>query len=153
MPCSLNRPLDISCSGAKTRYNLRVVETLVAARILALRLKLTIPSLVSPQNKPFTLREVLSAYLGVDEYQVGTLDPPTLSAGLEKILHEVEVLRPDNLGVRKEHLDSGIPDLQLGLSMEEMIQASGLPNDEFHNAFLSWVDGQSVQAQCEVSFL
>ena len=50
--------------GAKTRYNLRVVETLVAARVLARVLGLQDPLSAEGGKKRFTLREVLAAYVG-----------------------------------------------------------------------------------------
>ena len=114
--------------GAKTRYNLRVVETLVGARILARRLNVPL----QPTERP-TLREVLGRWLGYKEAKgVPTeLDTDKLKAGLQKVLPEVEKLRPAGLG----------DDEELGLTMEEMIKESGLDEKTFHEVYLSWVEG------------
>ncbi len=114
----------------------------MAARILALKLNIMVPPSVS--GKPFTLREVLSGYLGVDERHTGAMEPQVLSAGLEKILAEVEVLRPEGLGFRRDATNLVS---QLGLTMEEVIQASDLSSDEFQTVFLSWVDGECTREQ------
>ena len=114
--------------GAKTRYNLRVVETLVGARILARRLNVSL----QPTERP-TLREVLGRWLGYKESKgVPTeLDTDKLKAGLQKVLPEVEKLRPAGRGDGEE----------LGLTMEEMIKESGLDEKTFHEVYLSWVEG------------
>ena len=114
--------------GAKTRYNLRVVETLVGARILARRLNVPL----QPTERP-TLREVLGRWLGYKESKgVPTeLDTDKLKAGLQKVLPEVEKLRPAGRGDGEE----------LGLTMEEMIKESGLDEKTFHEVYLSWVEG------------
>lgn len=113
----------------------------MAARILGLKLNLQIPS---TSNKLFTLREVLSAYLGLDEKEEGAIDPQLLGAGLEDILTEIEVLRPERLGFRNDDQNSDKDEIQIGLTMEEMVQASGLSSDAFREVFLSWVDGEST---------
>lgn len=133
--------------GAKTRYNLRVVETLVAARILARILGLN--ALLSSTNKKFTLREVLAAYLSSGEVKgqaEPSLTPEEVKAGLEKLLGEVERLRPVNLagweqGVKevKEEIEGE----QVGLTYDEMVKFSGLDKDEFYATYLSWVEGAS----------
>jgi hypothetical protein len=86
--------------GAKTRYNLRVVETLVAARVLARLLGLA--SLLAPSypNKRFTLREVLAAHAASGEAKGApspSLAPGGVRAALERLVGEVERLRPGNL--------------------------------------------------------
>ena len=132
--------------GAKTRYNLRVVETLVAARVLAKQLNLTIPE--SPngkgKGKPPTLREVLSAYIGKEE----PVETEVLKEGLERILGEIEVLRAGNLrGERVKSVNPGDEDEDEGVTLEEMIQASGLSEDEFKKIYLSWVDVEATHFQ------
>ncbi|KAL6301197.1 Galactokinase [Sparassis latifolia] len=118
--------------GAKTRYNLRVVETLVGARVLALRLGLSL----GPTERP-TLREVFGRWLGIAETKGGpsTLDVEALRAGLERILPEVEKLKPSRA------------DGQEGLTLEEMVQWSGLSPEQFHELYLSWVDVEATHFQ------
>lgn len=134
--------------GAKTRYNLRVVETLVAARVLARVLGLDALFAAEGGRKKFTLREVLAAFLGSGEVKgqaSPSLGPEEVKAGLEKILGEVERLRPANLR-RWEAGDSGVVEEgqgeeQLGLTYDEMVRFSGLEKDVFWEVYLSWVEG------------
>ncbi|PCH39358.1 Galactokinase [Wolfiporia cocos MD-104 SS10] len=118
--------------GAKTRYNLRVVETLVGARVLARHIGVPLTATERP-----TLREVLGRWLGFAEAKdaPSDLSTETLRGGLEKILAEVEKLRPAR--------DDG----QLGVTMEEMIEWSGLPEDQFKELYLSWVDVEATHFQ------
>lgn len=137
--------------GAKTRYNLRVVETLVAARILARVLNLS--PLLFAQNEKFTLREVFAAFLSSGEVKgqaEPSLNPEEIKVGLQKLLGEVERLRPQNL-VR---WDEGVQEVQeevqgeqMGLTHEEMVQFSGLSPEEFQEVYLSWVEGQQRDSQ------
>ena len=110
--------------GAKYHYNLRVVETLVGARILANRLGIS----VDPSQRP-TFRVILSQWLDVPE---STLDADNLKAGIERFLPEVEKLRPP-----REGRDAG----EEGLTMQEMIEWSGLSPEQFNQVYLSWVEG------------
>lgn len=119
--------------GAKTRYNLRVVETLTAARILARRLGLAIP----PTWRP-TLREVFSLYIARAAPSVqfelkgqnGTaLSSDVLESELRRILEELEEYKEDLGG-------------EEGLTIEEMIELSGLGEKEFKVMYLDWVDGE-----------
>lgn len=121
--------------GAKTRYNLRVVETLVAARVLGRELDLNLPER-SPSGKPITLREVLSAYMGVDERALGGVETEALKEGLEKILEKVERLKVSNNGPTQD-----------GVTMEQMVEMSGLSKEEFTELFLSWVDVEATYFQ------
>lgn len=137
------RDFNVCLTGAKTRYNLRVVETLVSARILARVLNL---SLLSPgKNKKFTLREVLAAFLSVNEVK-GTkepmLAPEEVEAGLEKLLKEVGRLRGSVLRGEREHSaeDADQAGEEEGLTMNEMVRFSGLEEKEFKDVYLSWVD-------------
>lgn len=132
-------------AGAKTRYNLRVVETLVAARVLARVLGLA--PLLAGANKKFTLREVLAAYLSSNEVKGAAepaLSPEQLTEGLEKLLGEVEKLRPRNLAAWKAGSEGVVEEEageQLGLTMEEMVAYSGLGAEAFTEVYLSWVEG------------
>ena len=86
--------------GARTRYNLRVVETLVAARVLARVLGLDALVAAGGGRGKFTLREVLAAFVGSGEVKgkaAPSIAPEEVKAGLEKILGEVERLRSANL--------------------------------------------------------
>lgn len=112
--------------GAKKGYNLRVVETLVGARILANSLKLPL----GPTDK-ITYREVAGRYAGSLEGEGMDINE------LEKVLLELE----GNLDVLKP---SSVQDNQLGVTMEEMIQMSGLSKDAFDDVYLSWVEGATL---------
>jgi len=118
--------------GAKTRYNLRVVETLVGARVLARHIGVPL----TPTERP-TLREVLGRWLGFTEAKdtPTDLDTETLRTGLQRILPEVEKLRPQR------------SDGELGVTMEEMIEWSGLPEEQFKQVYLSWVDVEATYFQ------
>ena len=117
--------------SAKTQYNLRVVETLVGARILANRLGVEI----GPQEK-VTFREVLGRWIPRGEKEPGK--EIEVEEGLEKILEEVEGLKPP---------PGKVSGGQLGMTMEEMINLSGLPESEFHQLYLSWVEGRCFTGQ------
>lgn len=107
--------------SSKIHYNLRVVETLVAARVLAEGLDLSVG-----REEKVTLREVLDRWLGVEAGVEVSADK--LEEGLRGILIKVE----DVLGSGGD---------KEGLTMEEMIAASKLSKEEFHQLYLSWVDG------------
>lgn len=109
---------------AKTNYNLRVVETLVSARILARRLGIS----VGPKEK-ITLREVVGRLGGEGVKGENELSLEKLTEGLERLLVEVESLKPAR------------EDGQLGVTLEEMIELSGLSAEEFNDVYLSWVTG------------
>lgn len=114
---------------ARTRYNLRVVETLVSARVLARRLGIT----MGPKER-ITLREVVGK-LGGEPEGGWTEDDAGLKETLEKAVVEVEKLRP-----RKE-------EGQEGVTMEEMIEWSGMDEKEFREVYLSWIDVEATHFQ------
>ncbi|PPQ63934.1 hypothetical protein CVT24_009109 [Panaeolus cyanescens] len=110
--------------SAKTGYNLRVVETLVAARILANSLGIKI----SDADK-ITLREVAGRFAGED---IGhDMGPDALENILSALEGKLEVLKPKNS-----------VNGQLGVTMDEMIEMSGLSKATFDQVYLSWVDSQ-----------
>lgn len=114
--------------SAKTQYNLRVVETLVGARVLANRLGVEVG-----RTEKVTFREVLGRWISGDEKTSGKeLEVEKLKDGLERILVEVEGLKPP---------PANVTDGQLGVTLEEMINLSGLSEPEFHQLYLSWVEG------------
>ena len=76
-----------------------------------------------------TFRTILSRWLNVDE---ATLDADNLKAGIERFLPEVENLRPP-----REGREAG----EEGVTMQEMIEWSGLSPEQFNQVYLSWVEG------------
>lgn len=76
---------------------------------------------------------MLGQWLGYKEAKGAPteLDTDKLKAGLQKVLLEVEKLRPAGRGDGEE----------LGLTIEEMIKESGLDEKPFHEVYLSWVEG------------
>lgn len=111
---------------ARTRYNLRVVETFVGARVLCEKLGL---KLKSQKERP-TLREVVGRLGG--EPEAGWVpgdDDDKLRAALKLAIDKAEVLKPVNASE------------QLGVTKETMIEWTGLSPEEFHEIFLSWIDG------------
>ncbi|KAJ3977599.1 Galactokinase [Lentinula raphanica] len=114
---------------AKRNYNLRVVETLVAARVLARHLELKVGN-----TERITLREVVGRLAGEFE-EVGEMPVEWLLETLKRMEREIEHLKPPNSDISSE--------AQLGVTMEEMIAMSGLTAEEFQDVYLSWVEGES----------
>ena len=111
---------------AKHGYNLRVVETLVAARVIANSLGFKIG-----EKDRITLREVAGKLAGEkDGEDIGTEELENILVALED---KLEVLKP-NKSV----------DGKLGITMTEMIEKSGLPRDVFHEVYLSWVESELI---------
>jgi len=100
--------------SAKTQYNLRVLETLAAARILAKKLEVQVEN-----TEKVTMKEVLDRWAGGV-----TENPIKLKDGLTRILSTVDLLK--------------VSDGQESMTMEEMVTATGLTNTEFHDLYLSW---------------
>ncbi|TFY61255.1 hypothetical protein EVG20_g7125 [Dentipellis fragilis] len=116
---------------ARTRYNLRVVETLAGARALAHSLGVH----VGPKER-VTLREVVGRLGGEPE------------AGWDESEEGIASLR-DALGkalAGAEALKSGRPDEE-GLTMDEMVARSGLGAADFHEVYLSWIDVEATYFQ------
>lgn len=123
---------------AKHRYNLRVVETLVGARILANHLGV---KLLDDKEK-VTYREVLGRVVGEPQGCGGEMGMEALIVGLKTVLGKIKCLLPkgvNNLRQGEEEKEGQ----QLGVTMEEMIEMSGLSPKAFHEVYLSWVDGTS----------
>lgn len=106
---------------AKTNYNLRVVETLAAARVLARSLGIELRD-----DERITLREVVGRYAGEKPGQ--WLSAEQLSEALENILKKLDVLKPKD-------------DSRSGVTLDEMVEMSGLARDVFHQVYLSWIEG------------
>lgn len=115
---------------SKTNYNLRVVETLVAARVLARSLGVEVG-----KKEKVTLREVLQRWSGGKDDALG---PVELQDALERILPHVSSLRLD---------DDASGDDDVGLTLDEMIEVSGLSASEFHDVYLSWVEVEATHFQ------
>ena len=108
--------------SAKHGYNLRVVETLVAARVLANSLRVPVA-----EKEKITLREVIDRYRDGDDYSDDEEVDRVLGYLLESDQLDAlksKVVRSDNFGV----------------TMDEMVEMSGMPRDTFHEVYLSWVD-------------
>ncbi|KAG9005829.1 galactokinase [Tulasnella sp. JGI-2019a] len=116
---------------SKIHYNLRVVETLVAARVLAKGLGVN----VGPKEK-VRLREVLSRWTGEGDSEPEDEDQEIarLKDALNKVLPEVERILGTEQGKR-------------GLTKAEMIEVSGLSDIEFEDVYLSWVDVEATHFQ------
>lgn len=118
---------------AKHGYNLRVVETLVAARILANSLGFEIGG-----KDRITLREVAGKLAGEkDGENIRTEELEIILVALE---NKLEVLKPNKSA-----------DGELGLTMTEMIEKSGLPRDVFHEVYLSWVEGELIYHEQQIT--
>jgi hypothetical protein len=107
---------------ASTRYNLRVLETLVAARVLARMLGVRLDD--GGKREKITLREVLGRFAGDQDHE------SSLQPALETILGRLEELKPR----------TSFP----GVTMQEMVTLSGLGESEFTALYLSDVEGESV---------
>ncbi|KAJ3766113.1 Galactokinase [Lentinula raphanica] len=118
---------------AKRNYNLRVVETLVAARVLARHLELKVGN-----TERITLREVVGRLAGEVE-EVGEMPVEWLLETLKRMEREIEHLKPPNSDISSE--------AQLGVTMEEMIAMSGLTAEEFQDVYLSWVEVEATHFQ------
>ncbi|THH12665.1 hypothetical protein EW146_g7483 [Bondarzewia mesenterica] len=114
---------------ARTRYNLRVVETLVAARVLARRIGLHL----GHKERP-TLREIVSR-LGGEPEGGWTEGDIGFKHAVEKAVRAVENLKP------------GKVEGQEGVTMEEMIEWSGMGEKEFREVYLDWIDVEAEHFQ------
>jgi galactokinase len=120
--------------SAKHQYNLRVAETLAAARLLSHHLNLQVDSTDgnNAKRRPVTLREVLARKSGFyqDEQDAQLEDLVRLQKGLV-----------DMLGVAMDYLLPGSDD-RTDISLDEMIDKSGMNEAEFRDMYLSGVDGE-----------
>jgi galactokinase len=116
---------------AKTNYNLRVVETLSAARALV---RLLGPSVQVGEREKVTLREVLGRWVGEKKVELGFTSPEEeekgieeLMEGLERIIEKLEGLKP------KGFTEGG----QTGVTLEEMVEMSGLERKVFEEIYFT----------------
>lgn len=117
--CANSLVVSDKAASAKFQYNLRVVETLAAARALALRLGVK----VGPKEA-ITLREVLGRHVGEKEGEEISVEK--LEEALVKLSQEVEGLRPTTSA-----------DGQLGVKLDEMIALTGLDTATFDELYFS----------------
>ncbi|KAJ3560395.1 hypothetical protein NP233_g10869 [Leucocoprinus birnbaumii] len=132
---------------AKHRYNLRVVETLVGARVLAKNLGVKLHDTGSKYEK-VTYREVLGRLVG--EMQGcgsgGDMGAEALSVALKSVLKKLACLLPKGVTEQDVEKDES-RQLQLGVTMEEMIEKSGLSKKIFDEVYLSWVEVEANHFQ------
>ena len=122
---------------AKYQYNLRVVESLGAARVLAVRLGVDVG-----RRERITLREVMARFVGEPQDQTEeTVDK--VREGLDRMMEAVEFLRPEGAG------DGD----QLGVTLVTMIEWSGMGEALFKDVYLSWVEGRwiSTTFRCDAN--
>ncbi|KAG7451452.1 galactokinase gal [Guyanagaster necrorhizus] len=128
--CANSMVISDKAVGARKGYNLRVVETLVGARVLARQLGLPLG-----EGEKITLREVAGRLVGETADQEMSIEK--LSEVLERMDMEVDGLKPVGRDEGEE----------LGVTMEEMIRMSGLSEEEFHEIYLSWVTVEATHFQ------
>ncbi|KAG1750903.1 ribosomal protein S5 domain 2-type protein [Suillus lakei] len=118
--CANSLVISNKAESAKHQYNLRVVETLGAARILSHHLNLQVDSAYGETTKRrlVTLREVLARKSGF--YPA-----------------EQDVQQEDTVQLRKR---IGGRVGRMGVTLEEMVVMSGMNEAEFREVYLSWVD-------------
>lgn len=104
----------------KSRYNLRVVETLVGACVLSRILGLE----VNPEERA-TYRQVLERWWK----KKGNEDNET------NLKDEITAL------LEGDYLEKMKGKQQDGVLLQEMIEMSGMTEADFHRVFLSWVEG------------
>ncbi|KIK39771.1 hypothetical protein CY34DRAFT_807886 [Suillus luteus UH-Slu-Lm8-n1] len=130
--CANSLVVSNKAESAKHQYNLRVAETLAAARLLSHHLNLQIDS--NTKRRPVTLREVLARKSGFyrDEQDVQLEDLVRLRKGLVDIL-----------GIAMDYLLPKSGD-RTDISVDEMIDKSGMDEAEFRKMYLSGVDVETA---------
>ena len=118
---------------SKTNYNLRVVETLAAARVLARRLGVEVA-----KGERVTLREVLDRWLGVTNPSA-----EAIQAGLERILSHVDGLKLQDA----PSAASDDPDADPGHTLDEMVEVSGLDSSTFHELYMNRFEVEATHFQ------
>ncbi|KAF9498730.1 Galactokinase [Pleurotus eryngii] len=119
---------------AKTNYNLRVVETLVGARILARHLGVQLHDTDTKKEK-VTYREVLGRFAGEEVGSELTVDQ--LTKALEGMLNNMDGLKSTKA---PEHGATGV-------TVDEMIELSRLTEAEFTETYLSWIEVEATYFQ------
>ncbi|KAG1870749.1 ribosomal protein S5 domain 2-type protein [Suillus subalutaceus] len=135
--CANSLVVSNKAESAKHQYNLRVAETLAAARLLSHRLNLQVDSTDGDNTKRrlVTLREVLARKSGFyqDEQDAQLEDLGQLRKGLV-----------DVLGIAMDYL---LPEFgnRTDISLDEMINKSGMDEAEFREVYLSGVDAETTK--------
>ncbi|KAL4065028.1 GHMP kinase [Scleroderma yunnanense] len=138
---------------AKTHYNLRVFESAVAARVLVHRLGLSRGSYLRDKKsmgmggneERVSLRDVLEALVdresgrsseGLEE------DVERLRKGLERMIQEVECLRPlrgaDQPGKECENQEA--QEQEFGVDLDTMVEWTGMGREKFEEVYLNWLE-------------
>jgi len=93
-------------------------------------------------KEKITLREVVEQFARKEQGGSSELSTEKLQEALEEVSKKIDVLKP------RGHRDAGEADgIQLGLTMEEMVEMTGLPQHTFHETHLSWVDVEATHFQ------
>lgn len=134
--CANSLVVSNKAESAKHQYNLRVAETLAAARLLSHRLNLQVDSIDGENTKRHlvTLREVLARKSGFyrDEQDAQFEDLVLLQKGLVDMLEAaMDYLLPE-FGDRTD------------ISLDEVIGKSGMGEAEFRELYLSGVDVETT---------
>lgn len=136
---------------AKTHYNLRVLESAVAARVLAHRLGLSISNSkgigMGGNEERVSLRGVLDALIYREfghSNEESDADVERLRKGLERMIREVECLRPirgaEQPG-KQPQSDEG-QEQELGVNLDTMIEWTGMGRERFEDVYLNWLEGE-----------
>lgn len=136
---------------AKTHYNLRVFESAVAARVLAHRLGLSISDRkgvgMGGNEERVSLRGVLDALIDreferSDEESDGDIE--RLRKGLERMIQEVECLRPIRGAEQpgKQPQRDERQEQELGVNLDMMIEWTGMGRERFEGVYLNWLEGE-----------
>ncbi|PAV16304.1 galactokinase gal [Pyrrhoderma noxium] len=117
---------------SKTRYNLRSFESFVAARVLAKQFGVRVG-----EREKITLREFLDRWLGVKEGE--ELSPTDLLEALKNIEGKLDGLKL---------VDSdGSDGTQVGVTLDEMINLTGMDPKDFQDIYLSWANVEAEHFQ------
>lgn len=133
--CSNSLVVSDKVVHSRTRYNLRAFESLVAARVLAHKLGVPIGA-----TEKLTLREFLDRWLGVKKGDVLGVDE--LKKGLDNIATKLDLLKLVE--------SDGSDGTEVGVTLEEMIELSGLPADEFRKLYLDWANSKYALFFCVI---
>ena len=128
---------------AKTHYNLRVFESAVAARVLVHRLGLPISDKkgigMGGNEERVSLRGVLDALMdrefGHSNEELNE-DVERLRKGLERMIQEVECLRPACSAKQPGE------EQELGVDLDTMIEWTGMSHQRFEDVYLNWLEGE-----------
>ncbi|KAF9001591.1 galactokinase gal [Cyathus striatus] len=128
--CANSLVISDKAVTAKWHYNLRVVETLVGARILARKLSISVG-----EREKITFREVVGRYAG---------EKPGEDMGIDKLTEVLETMINDKVDLlRPKDVTGG----EWGVTMEQMIELSGLSKEVFEEVYLSWVEIEATHFQ------